>query len=116
MTPYFSPSSFRSSGTGSKSSTARTVSPSTHSQPGAHGSVWGAANLTRNWLWSCTRVLSVEKNLDAGRALWARIWPVCQVLDSTNYASAVKTACDLLGIPVGPTGAGTGSPARRPGP
>jgi 4-hydroxy-tetrahydrodipicolinate synthase len=75
---------------------------------GARGSVWGAANFMPELAVELYRVLSVEKNLDAGRALWARIWPVCQVLDSTNYASAVKTACDLLGIPVGPTRA----PAR----
>lgn len=69
---------------------------------GARCSVWGAANFMPELTVALYRALSVDSNLEAGRSLWARIWPICQVLDSTNYASAVKTACGLLGIPVGP--------------
>jgi dihydrodipicolinate synthase/N-acetylneuraminate lyase len=69
---------------------------------GARGSVWGAANFMPELAVDLYRILSVETDLKAGRALWAKIWPICQVLDSRNYASAVKTACNLLGIPVGP--------------
>jgi dihydrodipicolinate synthase/N-acetylneuraminate lyase len=69
---------------------------------GARGSVWGAANFIPELTVELYRVLAVEKDLDAARSVWAKIWPICQVLESTNYAGAVKTACELLGIPAGP--------------
>ncbi len=47
--------------------------------------------------------LVVKKDLDAARAVWDKIWPICHLLESTNYASAVKTACELAGVTVGPT-------------
>jgi 4-hydroxy-tetrahydrodipicolinate synthase len=69
---------------------------------GARGAVWGAANFMPELTVELYRLLAVERDLDAARSLWAKIWPICHVLDSSNYASAVKTACELLGIPAGP--------------
>jgi 4-hydroxy-tetrahydrodipicolinate synthase len=69
---------------------------------GARGAVWGAANFIPELTLELYRVLAVEKDLDAARSVWAKIWPICHILDSTNYAAAVKTACALLGIPAGP--------------
>jgi 4-hydroxy-tetrahydrodipicolinate synthase len=76
---------------------------------GARGSVWGAANFIPDLAVELYRVLVLEKDLEAARSVWARIWPICHVLDTNHYASAVKTACELLGIPAGPPRA----PVRR---
>lgn len=70
---------------------------------GVEGVVWGAANFIPELTVELYRSLAYDKDLDAARAVWARIWPVCHVLESTNYASAVKTACELAGVPAGPT-------------
>ena len=51
--------------------------------------MWGAASF-------------IPEDLDAARAVWHKIWPICHILESTNYASAVKTACELAGVPAGP--------------
>ena len=69
----------------------------------AAGAVWGAANFIPELTVELYRHLVVEKDLDAARAVWDKIWPICHILESTNYASAVKTACELAGIPAGPT-------------
>jgi dihydrodipicolinate synthase/N-acetylneuraminate lyase len=69
---------------------------------GARGSVWGAANFIPELTVELYRVLAVQKDLDAARSIWGKIWPICHVLESTNYAGAVKTACELLRIPAGP--------------
>jgi len=70
---------------------------------GAAGAVWGAANFIPELTVELYRHLAVEKDLDAAQAVWERIWPICHILESTNYASAVKTACELAGVPAGPT-------------
>ena len=69
---------------------------------GARGSVWGAANFIPELTVELYRALAVDKDLDAAREIWARIWPICQILESTNYAGAVKTACELVGVQAGP--------------
>ena len=70
---------------------------------GAVGAVWGAANFIPELTVELYRHLVVERDLDAARAVWDKIWPICHILESTNYASAVKTACELAGFMVGPT-------------
>ena len=76
---------------------------------GARGAVWGAANFIPELTVELYRRLVVEKDLDAARAVWGRIWPICHILESTNYASAVKTACELAGIQPGRPGPRSGS-------
>ncbi|KAG3195523.1 hypothetical protein PC129_g24799, partial [Phytophthora cactorum] len=39
--------------------------------------------------------------LKLGRELWAKIFPVCKVLESYNYAAAVKTGMELRGWKTG---------------
>ena len=39
----------------------------------------------------------------AGRAVWAKIYPICEFLESHNYASAIKAGLDLIGNGAGPT-------------
>ena len=70
---------------------------------GARGAVWGAANFIPELTVELYRCLSLDKDLEMGRAVWKKIWPICQILESTNYAAAVKTACELVGAPAGPT-------------
>ena len=76
---------------------------------GARGTVWGAANFIPELTVELYHHLVVEKDLDTARAVWDKIWPICHILESTNYASAVKTACELAGIPAGPTRLRSGS-------
>jgi len=54
------------------------------------GAVWGAANF-------------IPEDLDAARAVSHKIGPICHIRESTNYACAVKTACEMAGVPAGPT-------------
>lgn len=70
---------------------------------GACGVVWGASNFIPELTVELFRRLAVEKDLEAGRKVWAKIWPICHLLESVNYAAAVKTACELAGAPAGPT-------------
>ena len=69
---------------------------------GATGSVWGATNVIPQLSMQLWDALAVRGDLAEGRALWARIWPVCHFLESHNYAAAVKTGLELIGHPAGP--------------
>jgi len=70
---------------------------------GALGGVWGAANFIPELAVRLYQLLAVENNLEEARAVWSKIWPICHILESTNYQSAVKTACELAGIQAGTT-------------
>jgi dihydrodipicolinate synthase/N-acetylneuraminate lyase len=48
------------------------------------------------------RLLIDEVDLVGARELWARLWPLCQFLESQSYSAAVKTACGLVGDTTGP--------------
>ena len=48
------------------------------------------------------RLLIDDIDLPAARRLWARLWPLCQLLESQSYPAAVKTACRLVGDATGP--------------
>jgi 4-hydroxy-tetrahydrodipicolinate synthase len=69
---------------------------------GARGSVWGLANFAPEAAVELYRLLAVVQDLAAARSLWGRLWPICHALDSANYAAGVKTACQLLGLQLGP--------------
>ncbi|KAJ6092415.1 dihydrodipicolinate synthase [Penicillium canescens] len=73
---------------------------------GAPGAVWGAANFIPELAVKLWEAVAVEKDLDKGRALWLKIWPICRFLEAHNYAAAVKTGVELRGL-------GTGG-VRRP--
>lgn len=64
---------------------------------GAKGSVWGAANIIPELSVQLWNAVAVRKDLDKGRELWAKIWPICHFLESHNYASAVKTGMEVRG-------------------
>lgn len=45
--------------------------------------------------------LAVHADLVRGRELWAKIYPICRLLEQHNYAAAVKTGLELTGYPAG---------------
>jgi 4-hydroxy-tetrahydrodipicolinate synthase len=69
---------------------------------GAKGTVWGATNVIPDLSMQLWDAVAVRGDLDEGRRLWAKIWPVCNFLESYNYAAAVKTGLELVGHPAGP--------------
>ena len=69
---------------------------------GAKGAVWGATNLIPELSRQLWQALAVDGDLVRGRALWAKIYPICRLLEQHNYAAAVKTGLELTGYPAGP--------------
>jgi dihydrodipicolinate synthase/N-acetylneuraminate lyase len=69
---------------------------------GVRGIVWGAASFIPGPCVELHRLLIEERDLAAAQALWAKIWPICDLLESTSYASAVKEGCRRVGLSTGP--------------
>jgi len=69
---------------------------------GAKGSVWGATNVIPELSRQLWDALAVDGDLVRGRELWARIYPICRLLEQYNYAAAVKTGMELRGFAPGP--------------
>lgn len=69
---------------------------------GMRGVVWGAASFIPGPCVKLHRLLIEQHDLVAARALWARIWPICDLLESVDYAAGVKAACRHVGIATGP--------------
>lgn len=68
---------------------------------GAHGGIWGAANIIPELAVELWETVSVKGDLKKGRELWAKAFPICKFLESHNYAAAVKTGLELTGIRTG---------------
>jgi dihydrodipicolinate synthase/N-acetylneuraminate lyase len=64
--------------------------------------VWGTASIVPEQCVELHRLLIDDIDLPAARELWARLWPLCQFLESQSYSAAVKTACRLVGDTTGP--------------
>ena len=64
--------------------------------------VWGTASILPEQCVELHRLLIDDVDLPAARELWARLWPLCQFLESQSYSAAVKTACGLVGDTTGP--------------
>lgn len=69
---------------------------------GVRAVVWGAASIVPEQCVELHRLLIDDIDLPAARELWARLWPLCQFLESQSYPAAVKTACRLVGDTTGP--------------
>jgi 4-hydroxy-tetrahydrodipicolinate synthase len=70
---------------------------------GARASVWGAANFIPDLAVELFDAAVRRQDLAEARSVWARIWPVCNVLENApSYLQAVKAACSLVGVEVGP--------------
>jgi 4-hydroxy-tetrahydrodipicolinate synthase len=69
---------------------------------GVRAVVWGVASILPEQCVTLHRLLIDDIDLPAARNLWARLWPLCQFLESRSYAAAVKAACTLVGDITGP--------------
>jgi 4-hydroxy-tetrahydrodipicolinate synthase len=69
---------------------------------GVRAVVWGVASFIPEACVELHRLLVIDTDLVAARELWARIWPICDFLESTSYAPAVKAACRITGQRTGP--------------
>jgi 4-hydroxy-tetrahydrodipicolinate synthase len=69
---------------------------------GVRAVVWGTASIVPEACVELHRLLIDDIDLPAARELWARLWPLCQFLESQSYSAAVKTACRLVGDTTGP--------------
>lgn len=69
---------------------------------GARAAIWGAANFLPREAVELHRLLATENDLVGARELWKRIYPICAFLESHSYTAAVKEACDLVGLSIGP--------------
>ena len=70
---------------------------------GAKASVWGTASVIPQLCAEFFDALSVRGDLVAARELWTKIFPICEFLESHNYACAIKTGLELVGQDAGPT-------------
>lgn len=68
---------------------------------GSKGAVWGASNIIPELSAELWNAIAVNEDLKKGRQLWSSIFPICKFLEEHNYASAVKTAMELLGHQTG---------------
>lgn len=64
---------------------------------GAKGSIWGATNIIPDLSMQLWDAVAVRSDLKEGRELWKKIFPICKLLESGNYAAIVKTGMDLRG-------------------
>jgi dihydrodipicolinate synthase/N-acetylneuraminate lyase len=69
---------------------------------GAVGSIWGAASFMPELCVALHRAVRIDRDLETADALWSAIWPICRYLEDHDYTAAVKAACRLSGIEVGP--------------
>lgn len=68
---------------------------------GAKGSIWGAANIIPELAVELWDALAVKGDLQKGREIWAKVFPICKFLESSNYGAAVKTAMGQRGWATG---------------
>jgi 4-hydroxy-tetrahydrodipicolinate synthase len=69
---------------------------------GAKAAVWGAASVIPALCVELYDAIIIDGDLAKARELWAHIFPICEFLESHNYASAIKAGLDLVGVPAGP--------------
>ncbi|MDQ3938499.1 MAG: dihydrodipicolinate synthase family protein [Chloroflexota bacterium] len=69
---------------------------------GVRGVVWGAASFIPGPCVELHRLLIEDVDLAAARMLWKKIWPICDFLESGDYAAGVKAGCRHVGLSTGP--------------
>jgi 4-hydroxy-tetrahydrodipicolinate synthase len=69
---------------------------------GVRAVVWGTASIIPEQCVELHRLLIDDIDLPAARELWARIWPLCQFLESVPYSAGVKAGARLTGFTTGP--------------
>ena len=69
---------------------------------GRRSIVWGLASILPEECVELHRLLIDDIDLPAARERWARLWPVCQFLETHSYPAAVKAGCAQVGDATGP--------------
>ena len=69
---------------------------------GVRGVVWGAASFIPDPCVELYRTLAIDRDLDAARAIWSRIYPICELLEAVTYPAGVKAGCRHVGLATGP--------------
>ncbi len=69
---------------------------------GAKASVWGAASVIPRLAADLYQALAVKGDLEAGRELWAKIYPICEFMEANPYPAVIKAGVELVGAPAGP--------------
>lgn len=70
---------------------------------GTRASIWGAANVVPDLCVRLWREVVIDRQLDAAKETWARLWPLMDFFESSTYAAAIKAGCDLIDQTAGPT-------------
>lgn len=70
---------------------------------GAKAGVWGVASVLPRLCADFYEALVVRGDLEEGRALWAKLFPICEFLETVNYPGGIKTGLELVGQHPGPT-------------
>ncbi len=68
---------------------------------GAIGSIWGCGNFMPEQTVELYSLVCEKGDLVAARALWDRMFPLCDFVDTHPYASSVKAALQLTGFDAG---------------
>lgn len=69
---------------------------------GVRGVVWGVASFIPGPCVELHRLLAIEGDLEAARLLWAKIYPICELLEAVTYPAGVKAGCRVVGLSTGP--------------
>ncbi|CAM4394768.1 MULTISPECIES: dihydrodipicolinate synthase family protein [Corynebacterium] len=69
---------------------------------GAPGSVWGMAAFLPEVAMKFYSLLTAELDIAKARELWKLILPICDALESGNYAAGIKAGLEFRGFDVGP--------------
>ncbi len=69
---------------------------------GVQSVVWGTASVVPEQCVELHRLLIDDIDLPAARELWARLWAVCDVLESVGYTAGVKAGARVTGFTTGP--------------
>lgn len=69
---------------------------------GAKAGVWGAASFIPKLAAELYQAVAIDNDLVRGRELWQKISPICEFLESHNYAATIKTGMQLVGVDAGP--------------
>ncbi len=69
---------------------------------GARAAVWGAPNATPGACAELFERVVARGDIDGGRRLWNRLYPVNRFLEAEGYVAAVKAGAGLRGLDLGP--------------
>ena len=69
---------------------------------GARAAVWGAPNAVPAACAELFERIVARRDIDGGRRLWDRLYPVNRFLEAEGYVAAVKAGAAIRGIDLGP--------------